>query len=77
MAKKQGFGLFKKITSLFLFGIGVKRKSAKTACLGKIWFSGYSQNWLSANEISVSFNQQYFINRLISDIDFWHVDRHE
>ena len=49
----------------------------KTACLGKIWFSSYSQKWLSANEISVFFNRQYFTNRLISDFDFWHVDRHE
>ena len=76
------FGLFKKIMSLVLSEICVKRKfivvySAKTACLGKIWFSSYSQKWLSANEISVFFNRQYFTNRLISDFDFWHVDRHE
>ena len=53
--------------------------SAKTAYLGKIWFSSYyGQNWLSAIEISVFFNGQYFINRLISDFDFWNVaDRHE
>ena len=49
----------------------------KTACLGKIWFSSYSQKWLLANEISVFFNRQYFTNRLISDFDFWHVDRHK
>ena len=49
----------------------------KTACLGKIWFSSYSQKWLSVNEISVSYNHQCFTNRLISDFDFWHVDRHE
>ena len=30
-----------------------------------------------ALEISVFFNRQYFINRLISEFDFWHVDRHE
>ena len=53
------FGLFKKIASLGLSGICVKSKvlmvhqhSAKTAYLGKILFSGYSQKWLSANEIS-------------------------
>ena len=40
---------------------------AKTACLGKIWFSSYSPKWLSANEISVFFGHHYFINRLISD----------
>ena len=39
--------------------------SAKTACLGKIWFSSYSQRWHSANDIPVFFNRQYFINRLI------------
>ena len=49
---------------------------AKTACLGKIWFVSYSQKYLATNEISVFFNCQYFINRLISDFDFWHVDRH-
>ena len=35
------------------------------------------QKCLSAIEISVFFNRQYFINRWISDFDFWHVDRHE
>ena len=49
----------------------------KSTCLGKIWISSYSQKWLSANEISVFFNFQYFINRLISDFDFWHVDRND
>ena len=51
----------------------VHQHSAKTACLGKIWFSSYSQKWLSANEISVLFNRQYFTNRLISNFDFGHV----
>ena len=46
---------------------------AKTACLGKILFSSYSQKWLSASEISVFFNRQYFTNRFLSDFDFWHV----
>ena len=55
----------------------VHQHSAKTACLGKIWFSSYSQKWLSPNEISVFFNRQYFTNRLISNIDFCNVDRHE
>ena len=32
---------------------------------------------LRKNEISVFFNCQYFTNRLISDFDFWDVDRHE
>ena len=30
---------------------------------------------LSANEISVFFNRQYFINELISDFNFLNVDR--
>ena len=30
-----------------------------------------------ANEISVFFNNQYLINGLTSDFDFWNVDRHE
>ena len=55
----------------------VHKHSAKTTCLGKIWFSSFSQKWLSANEISVFFNRQYFGNRLTSDFGFWHVDRHE
>ena len=57
--------------------IMVHQHSAKTACLGKIWFSNYRQKWLLANEISVFFNRQRFTNRLVSDFDFWHVDRHE
>ena len=49
----------------------------ETACLGKTWFSSYSQKWLLANEISVFFNCQYFTNRFRSHFDFWHVDRNE
>ena len=45
--------------------------------LGKNVFSSYSKKWLSANEISVFSNRQYFINRVICDFNFWHVDRHE
>ena len=30
-----------------------------------------------ANEISIFFNCQYFINRWISEFNFWHVERHE
>ena len=47
----------------------------KTACLGKIRFSSYSQKWLSANEISGLFNRQYFTNRLMSDFDFSLINR--
>ena len=52
----------------------VHEHSANTACLGKIWFSSYSQKRLLANEISVFFNRQYFTIRLIFDFDFLHVD---
>ena len=55
----------------------VHQHSAKTACMGKFWFSLENQKWLSANEISVFFIRQYFTNRLISDFDFYHLDRHE
>ena len=47
--KDRVWGLFKKII-LLLSGICVNESSygsehsAKTACLGKIWFSSYSQN---------------------------------
>ena len=84
MAQKHGFWTFKENHVIsFVWNLCkmkvlmVHQHSAKTACLGKIWFSSYSQKWLSANEISVFFNRQYFTNRLISDFDFWHVDRHE
>ena len=55
----------------------IHQHSAKTECLGKFLFSSYSQKWFLANEISVFFNCQYFTNILISDFDFWHVDRHK
>ena len=55
----------------------VHQYSAKTASLGKTWFSSYSQKWLAANELSVFFNLQYFTNRLIFHFHFWHVDRHK
>ena len=28
------------------------------------------------NKISVFFNRQYFINGMISDVDFWNIDRY-
>ena len=37
----------------------------------------YGWKWLSANEISVFVNHQYFINRLVSDFDVWNVDSYE
>ena len=75
--------IFKKIMSLVLSGICVKRKfyGSLTFCencmLGKNLVLKVNQKRLSDNEISVFFNRQYFTNRLISDFDFWHVDRHE
>ena len=80
--KARFFLLFKKIKSLVLSGVVVKRMFLWSfnilQKLGKIWFlSYYGQKWLSANEISVFFNRQYFLNRLISHFDFWNVDRHE
>ena len=45
--------------------------------LGKNLVLKVNQKRLSDNEISVFFNRQYFTNRLKSDFDFWHVDRHE
>ena len=84
MAQKHGFWTFKENYVIsFVWNLCkmkvlmVHQHSAKTACLGKIWFSSYSQKWLSANEISVFFNRKYFTNRLISDFHFWHVDKHE
>ena len=71
------FALLKRIMSLVLSGICVKLKF--------LWFINILQKlhvWEKSkmalgNEISVFFNHQYFTNRLISDFDFWHVDRHE
>ena len=66
-SKNKVFGLFKKIMSLVLSGICVKWKFLRFInILRKL-----------RNEISVFFNRQYFTNRLISDFNFWHVDRHE
>ena len=78
--QKQGFfGLFKKIKLLVLSGIGEKRKFLWSCNMpGKcLVLRSYDQKWLLTNEISIFFNRQYFINRLISDFDFWNVDRDE
>ena len=82
--KNTVFGLLKKIMSLVSSGICLKRKFLwfvdilqKLHAWKKSRFSSYSPKWLSTNEISVFFNCQYFINRLISDFDFCHGDRHE
>ena len=82
--KNMVFGLFKKITSLVLSGICVKWKFVWFInILQKLyaWEKSSSQvidkKWLSTNEISVFFNHQYFTNRLISEFNFRHADRHE
>ena len=80
--------VFWKIKSLAFSGNSVKRKflwsfnilwklSLKLSVENLFWFSSYGQNWLLANEISVFFNCQYFMNRSISGLDFWNVDRDE
>ena len=79
LSQNRVFRLFQKIMSLVLSGICVKQKF--------LWFINILQKlhaWeksgsqvIVKNEISVFFNRQYFTNRLISDFDFWHVDRHE
>ena len=90
MMSKTFFRIFKKIKSLALSGIGVKRKFLwsfnilwkrhvwEKSGSQKVWFSSCGQNWLSTNGFQeVFFDHQYFINRLISDFDFWNVDRDE
>ena len=88
--KNMVFGLFKKFISLVLSGIFAKWKllwfinvlqklharekfSSQVIAKKCLWF----QYEVIASEIPVFFNHQYFTNRLISELDFWHVDRHE
>ena len=80
--KNRLFGLFKKITSLVLSGIYVKRKFIwfmnilwKLHALKKSGSQVIAEN--RSRTMRVSFNRQYFINSLISDFDFWHIDKHE
>ena len=75
--KKKGFLDFLRKSSYFFVWDWCKTNvltvfyhSAKTTCLGKIWVLSDDQKWLSANEISVFLNRQYFINILICDFDF-------
>ena len=77
MAQKDGLAYLRKSRHQFCLEFMVHQFSAKTAHLGKIWFSSYNQKWLSANGISVFFNCECFTNRFISDFDFQYVDRHE
>ena len=74
--QKALFGILKKIKTLVLSGIGLKWKLLWSFnMLQKLhaWeksgsqFPSYGQKWFSANDISVFFNRQYFINRLIND----------
>ena len=80
--KKQGFlDFLKNIKSLTLSGIGVKQNFLWSFnILWKLhaWEKSVLKLWSKlalANEISVFFNHQYFINRLISDFLFWNVDK--
>ena len=68
--KNRVFGLFKKIMSLVLSGICVKRKFLwfinilrKLHAWEKSGSQVIGQKLFSASEISVFFNCQYFINR--------------
>ena len=71
------FGLFKKITTLVLSGICVKCEFLWFVnILQKLHAWEKSRSQVMANEISVFFNRQYITNRLISNFNFWHVDRH-
>ena len=82
--KNRVFGHFKKIMSLVLSGIGVKWKFVwfinimpKLHAWEKSGSQVIAKNGSQPMEISVFFNHQYFIEWLVSDFDFWHVDRHE
>ena len=81
--KTRFFGLFKKIKSLVFSGIVVKRMFLWSFnVLQKLHTcEKFGSQVIMAknghNEISVFFNRQYFSNRLMSDLDFWNVDRHE
>ena len=81
--KNMVFWLFKKIMSLVLSGICVKRKF--------LWFINILQKlhaWEKSDSQVIAkngsrpmrfqyfFNCQYFTNRLISDFGFWHVGKH-
>ena len=83
-SQNRVFGLYEKIAVMVLSGICVKQKF--------LWFINILQKrhaWEKSGSQVVTkngsrpvrfqyyFNRQYFINRLISDFDFWHLDRHE
>ena len=77
--KQQYFSLFKKIKLLVLSGIDVNRTFLwPFNILRKVhaWEKSGSQV-MAKNGSQPFFNYQYFTNRLISDIDFWSVERHE
>ena len=83
-SQNRVFGLYEKIAVMVLSGICLKQKF--------LWFINILQKryaWEKSGSQVVAkngsrpvrfqyyFNRQYFINRLISDFDFWHLDRHE
>ena len=66
--KNRIFGLLKKIMSLVLSGICVKRKF--------LWFIKLCENWMLGKNLVksgsqvIAKNRLYLINRLIFDFDF-------
>ena len=81
--KARFFGLLKKIKYFVLSGVVVKRKFLWSFnILQKLntWEESGPEVIMAKNgsrPISLFFNRQYFIDRLITDFDFWNVDRHE
>ena len=73
------FKLFKKIMSLVLSRTVVKQKFLQfIIILQKLHtWEKYGSQVVAKNGSQPFFNHQYFISRLISDFDFWHVDKHE
>ena len=55
----------------------LKLYNLRTRFFPGMQFSQYARKQLSGNDISVFFNHQYFINRLVSDSGVWNLDRHE
>ena len=83
-SENRVFGLYKKIMLMVLSGFCVKRKFLwfinilqKRHAWEKSGCQAVAKNGSRPMRFQYYFNRQYFINRLISDFDFWHVDSHE
>ena len=75
------FGVFKKITSLVSPGFCVKSKFLWFIYILRklrVWekYSSQVKDKNGSRPMRL-FNRQYFTNRLISNFEFWRVDRHE